>query len=261
MRQLLSTFGDFSRYSLQILRRIFVRRYSINSLLDQMHRIGVESLTVVNLCSFFIGLVLVVQTVALLARFGAREQITTILTASFVREIGPVFSAIMFAGRIGTSIAAEIGSMVVSEQVDAYRAFGADPLTKLAVPRVLGTALMLPALTIIACVVGVFSGFLVVVFDMGVSRSVYVTTALEALTPLDVVGCVTKGGTFGLLIGLIATYTGLRTERAAEAVGATTTTTMVRCVLGVLVVDLFLTKLFLTLGDFQPWTLSFSHGT
>jgi phospholipid/cholesterol/gamma-HCH transport system permease protein len=157
----------------------------------------------------------------------------------------------MFSGRIGTSIAAEIGSMVVTEQIDAYRSFGADPLARLGVPRVLATALMLPALTVIACVVGIFSGFLVVVFQMGVSRPSFVQTVRDSLYPLDVVACVTKAAAFGLAIGLIATYTGFRTARATEAVGHSTTRTMVRCVLGILVIDLFLPKVFLYLQEWR----------
>ena len=248
MRELFETLGDFSRYSLGIVRRIFGPNYLFSALTRQMHRIGVESLTVVNLCAFFIGLVLVIQTTALLARFDAKTEVSTILSASFIREIGPVFAAIMFAGRIGTGIAAEIGSMVVTEQIDAYRAFGADPLARLGAPRVLATALLLPALPIIACVVGVFSGFLVVVFQLGVSKENFVAKAVAALGTIDLVACVVKAGVFGLMIGLIATYTGFRTSRETEAVGLATTATMVRCVLTILFTDLFLTKLFLNLG-------------
>ena len=248
MREFFTTIGNFSRYTLKIVPRIFSRKYDFDTLLAQMHRIGVESLTVVNLCSFCIGLVIVVQTIALLTRFGAKSQVSTIVAASFVREIGPVFAAIMFAGRIGTGIAAEIGSMVVTEQIDAYRVFGSDPLAKLAAPRVLATALMLPALTAIACVVGIFSGFLVVVFEEDVARSSFTATTFDVLTVLDIVACMTKAGVFGLLIGLIATFTGFRTARATEAVGIAATKTMVRCVLTILAADLFLTQLFLILG-------------
>lgn len=248
MREFFSTIGNFSRYTAKIVPRIFSRKYDFDSLVAQMHRIGVESLTVVNLCSFCIGLVIVVQTMALLARFGAKPQVSTILSVSFVREIGPVFAAIMFAGRIGTGITAEIGSMVVTEQIDAYRVFGSDPLGRLAAPRVLATALMLPALTAIACVVGIFSGFLVVVFEEEIARASFTQTTFEALTVLDIVACMTKAGVFGFTIGLIATYTGFQTPRATEAVGVSTTQAMVRCVLTILVADLFLTQLFLTLG-------------
>ncbi len=248
MTRFFSALGDFGIYANRILRRILRPEFRADALVYQMHRIGVESLSVVNLCAFFIGLVLVIQTGALLAKFGAKGEVSTILSASFVREIGPVFAAIMFAGRIGTGIAAEIGSMVVTEQIDAYRAFGVDPHARLAAPRVAATALMLPALTVCACVVGIFSGYLVVVFQMGYSRETYVHSVLRALGQLDIIACVTKAGVFGLLIGLLSTYTGFRTKRATEAVGESATTTMVRCVLGILVLDLMLTQFFLGLG-------------
>lgn len=247
MKSFFSELGQFVRYSLGVIGRCFSGGYSLRALKDQMYRIGVESLTVVNLCSFFIGMVLVIQTAAELARFGAKTEVSSIISAAFVREIGPVFAAIMFTGRIGTGIAAEIGSMVVTEQIDAYRVFGADPVARLAVPRVLATVLMLPALTVIASVVGIFSGFLLAVFYMKVSGSLYLNSGLESIYTLDVVACVTKGAVFGLLIGLIATYTGFRTRRATEAVGVSTTTTMVQGVLAVLVVDLMLTQFFLLL--------------
>lgn len=248
MKAFFSTLGDFGVFSGKVVRRLFSRRYSFSSLLGQMHRIGVESLTVVNLCAFFIGLVLVLQTYSLLARFGAQGQVATIVSAAFVREIGPVFAAIMFAGRVGTGIAAEISSMVVTEQIDAYRTFGTDPIARLAAPRVLATVLMLPALTVIADVVGVFSGYLLAVFQFGAAGNVYLHNSLQALEPLDVVASVAKAVGFGLLIGLIATYIGFRTRRATEAVGESTTQTMVVAVLAVLGADLVITKCFLAVG-------------
>jgi phospholipid/cholesterol/gamma-HCH transport system permease protein len=248
MRSFLSSLGDFAIFSNQVTRRVFSRRYTPKSLVDQMQRIGVESLTVVNLCAFFIGLVLVLQTYYMLARFGAKAEVGRIVSAAFVREIGPVFAAIMFAGRIGTGIAAELGSMVVTEQIDAYRAFGTDPIGKLAAPRVLATFLMLPALTMIANVIGIFSGYMLAVLQLGISGDVYLQNSLRALTPLDMVSSVTKGACFGLSIGLVATYIGFRTERATDAVGLSTTKTMVTSVLSILILDLILTKFFLLLG-------------
>jgi len=249
MQRFFSAFGEFALFSAGVIRRVFTGRYSFAALTHQMHRIGVESLTVVNLCAFFIGLVLVVQTESMLRRFGAEGQVSMVVTASFVREIGPVFAAIMFTGRIGTGIAAEIGSMVVTEQIDAYRVFGADPIARLAVPRVLGTMLMLPALTVIANVVGIFSGFLLVVFDLGEPGSLYLSRALSSLTKLDIISCLVKGLVFGLVVGLIATNVGFRTARATEAVGVSTTRTMVQGVLAILVVDLVITKGFLLFGE------------
>ena len=134
MKPFLISVGDFGIFSGGVFKRIAVRKTFSGELLRQMYRVGVNSLSVVDLCAFFIGLVLVLQTSSLLARFGAEGQVATIVGAAFVREIGPVFAAIMFAGRVGTGVAAEISSMVVTEQVDAYRAFGIDPVSKLALP-------------------------------------------------------------------------------------------------------------------------------
>jgi len=248
MKSFFCALGDFAVFAARVLRRMLTGGYRLRALTDQMHRIGVESLTVVNLCAFSIGLVLVVQTTALLARFSATAELPGILTTAFVREIGPIFAAIMFIGRIGTGIAAEIGSMVVTEQIDAYRMFGADPLARLAAPRVLAMTIMLPALTVIACVVGVCSGYFVSFLDAGASATLYLGKALGSLTLLDVVGLLVKGATFGLLIGLVATHMGFRVRPATEAVGAAATNTMVRGVLVVLVTDLLLTKFFLLVG-------------
>jgi len=247
MKRFFSDLGAFCLFSLAVLRKVFTRRYAFSACTEQMHRIGVEAISVVNLCSFFIGLVLVIQTAAQLARFGAKTEVSAIVFASFIREIGPVFAAIMFAGRSGTSIAAEIGSMVVTEQIDAYTVFGADPVAKLAVPRVLATALMLPALTAIACVVGIASGFLLAVVHLGLDGSRYLKNGFDVITGMDIIACLTKGVVFGLLVGLIATNIGFRTERATEAVGTSTTKTMVHSVLAILLVDLLLAQFFLIL--------------
>lgn len=249
MERFFSGLGDFCRFSWLVARRVFARRTRVSACVEQMYRIGVESVTVVNLCSFFIGLVLVLQTAAELSRFGAKSQVSSIIWASFVREIGPVFAAIMFTGRSGTSIAAELGSMVVTEQIDAYRALGADPISRLVVPRVLATALMLPALTVIACLVGIFSGYVLSTVHLGVSGDIYLQYGAETLTHLDVVVCLAKGFAFGIVVGLISTWLGLRTTQATESVGAATTKTMVAGVLTILIVDLFLTQLFLVIQD------------
>jgi phospholipid/cholesterol/gamma-HCH transport system permease protein len=248
MRSFFSALGKFSLYAAHVFRRIFSKEYSARSVTYQMHRIGVESLTVVNLCAFFIGLVLVVQTESMLKRFGAQAEVGKVVTASFVREIGPVFAAIMFAGRIGTGIAAEIGSMVVTEQIDAYRVFGADPYARLGLPRVLASTLMLPALTVIANVVGIFAGYLLVVVQIGEPGTLYLRSAVSVLTQMDVATCLVKGLVFGLGIGLIATHVGFATARATEAVGTAATKTMVQAVLTILIADLAITKAFLILG-------------
>ncbi len=137
---------------------------------------------------------------------------------------------------------------MVTEQIDAYRVFGADPVAKLAVPRVLATTLMLPALTVLASLVGIFGGFLLAKFHLGVDGSLYLQKGFETITRIDILGCITKGFVFGLLVGLISTWTGFRTERTADAVGTSATKTMVSGVLTILIVDLALTRIFLVLS-------------
>ena len=248
MTRFFTAFGDFAIFTARVVVRGVRPHGGFRGLRTQLHRVGVESLTVVNLCAFGIGLVMVLQSAYLLRRYGAEAQVATLMSASFVREIGPVFSAVMFAGRVGTGIAAELASMVVTEQVDAYRAFGTDPIGRLAAPRVLATTLMLPALTAIANVVGIFSGFLMGTLELGVSPEVYLANTRDALTAWDVVSSLSKGATFGFLVGAIATFKGFRTRRATDAVGESTTETMVACVLSILLADVVLTKLFLFIG-------------
>jgi len=249
MRAFLTTFGDFGIFSGGVLRRVFRRPGGGAAILRQMQRVGVDSLTVVNLCAFFIGLVFALQSAYVLGKFGAKAQVAKIVSSAFVKEVGPVFAAIMFAGRVGTGITAEIGSMVVTEQVDAYRAFGVDPISRLAAPRVIATTLMLPALTAIAVTVSIFAGYLISMSELGVSGSVYLSDSWAALWPLDIVATICKSAVFGLLIGLIATYHGFNTPRATEAVGAATTRSMVNSVLVVLFADFVLSKFFLSLMD------------
>jgi phospholipid/cholesterol/gamma-HCH transport system permease protein len=247
LRKSFTELGEFAFFAASSIARLVGPAARSREGLRQMHRLGVDSLTVVNLCCFFIGLVLVLQTTVVLARYGAKGQVSAMLAVSFVREIGPVFASIMFAGRVGTGISAEIGSMVVTEQIDAYRAFGADPVALLGAPRILACTVMLPALTAIGCVVGITSGYLVGMLEGTITPQWFLNEVFDNLEALDIVACLVKATFFGLVIGLIATFTGFRVPRATEAIGAATTTTMVRCVIAILVADVVLTKFFLLL--------------
>jgi len=171
--------------------------------------------------------------------------VSSIIGVSFIREIGPVFAAIMYTGRIGTGIAAELGSMVTTEQVDALRVMGVDPMRRLVAPRVLASVVMLPALTAVSCLVGVFAGYVAAAGAVGMLPRQFLEKAMEKLGPIDIASSLVKAVAFGLLIGLVATYMGMRSERSTEAVGVATTRTMVAGVLGILVVDFILTKVFL----------------
>jgi phospholipid/cholesterol/gamma-HCH transport system permease protein len=243
----LVSLGDFARFSGGVFRALGSRRFSARALIQQMDRVGVESLTVINLCSFFISMVLVIQIAAILSRFGAKTEVSSVIGISFVREIGPVFAAIMFTGRIGTGIAAELSSMLATEQIDALQVMGANPMAILVAPRVLAATLMLPVLTVVADLVGIFSGFLAALFTADISPGEFLRKALENLTRLDLATSLTKALFFGLLVGLISTYMGLRSAGTTEDVGRSTTRTMVAGVLGILFLDFILTKFFLGL--------------
>ncbi len=246
--RMLATVGDFGFFSAGVFRSLARGGVSWRVLIRQMERVGIESLAVVNLCAFFIGMVLVIQIAAMLSRFGAQTEVSAIIGVSFVREIGPVFAAIMYAGRIGTGIAAELGSMVVTEQVDALRVMGADPADRLVAPRVVASVLMVPALTAVADLVGIFSGYLATWYSVDFGPYEYLQKAMGQLTRLDLLSSLVKATFFGLTISLVATYMGMRVERSTESVGAATTRTMVVGVLGVLVVDFLITKVFLALS-------------
>lgn len=245
--------GRFGTFAWLTARTCILTPPRFRDVLGQMSRIGVDSLTIVNVCAIFTAIVLTLQTAYELMRFGAHLYISRIVGVAFLREIGPVFTALMIAGRIGSGIAAELGSMQVTEQVDALRAMGADPFRRLVAPRVLGTLLMVPALTLITNVLGIAAGLVTARLGLGVTPAEYMSTCLNALIPLDLLSGLLKGACFGLLIGMIATFVGLETERATEAVGSSTTKAMVMCAYAILIGDFVLTKMIFLLADVFPF--------
>lgn len=239
-----ATLSRFVLFSWWTLKTTFRKPPKFRDVLYQMDRIGVDSLTIVNVCAIFIGIVMTLQTGYELMRYGAEISISKIVGVAFLRELGPVFTALMVSGRVGSGMAAELGSMQVTEQVDALRAMGADPIRRLVVPRVLGAVVMVPALTLIADILGIASGLLTANMTVGISLGQYMSACTEAMVLLDVLSGLVKGAVFGLLIGLIATFVGLETERATEAVGRSTTKSMVACAYAILVGDFLMTKAF-----------------
>jgi phospholipid/cholesterol/gamma-HCH transport system permease protein len=190
-------------------------------------------------------MVLAVQTAYSLASYGGSSLIGDLLALSIVRELGPVLTALMVAGRVGAGITAEIGSMTVTEQVDALRVLAANPVKKLVVPRVGALIIALPLLTVVADVVGLFGGMIMAVSEAGQSRAYFVSHALHALRVDDLASGVGKTFFFAFFIGIIACYNGLNAEGGADGVGRATTNTVVTASIAVIVSDFFLTKIFL----------------
>src|SRR5213593_158682 len=167
---------------------IFRRPFYVKDILTQMDLIGVGSLTVVMLTGFFTGAVLTLQTSKTLTTFGAISFTGSLVSVSLVRELGPVLAALMVAGRVGSGMASELGSMLVTEQINAMRALGTDPIKKLVVPRVLATISMLPVLTIVADAIGIIGGLIVALSILHITANLYLSRAWDALDYMDLFG-------------------------------------------------------------------------
>lgn len=221
------------------------RPFELDLWMEQLFHLGVKSLTITNLTLLFTGMVLALQTAYSLAAYGGQAFVGDIVALSVVRELGPVLTALMVAGRVGAGVTAELGSMAVTEQVDAMRALAANPVKKLVVPRVGALVVVLPMLTALAITVALFGGLLMAMLEIGQSRLYFMNHVLSSLTVPDIVSGVGKTVFFAFFIGIIACYNGLRASGGADGVGKATTSTVVMSSISVIVSDFFLTKLFM----------------
>jgi phospholipid/cholesterol/gamma-HCH transport system permease protein len=213
----------------------------------QFDQIGVRSLSIVAITSLFIGMVLALQTAYSLSDFGGSLFIGKVVSLSLIRELAPVLMALMVGGRVGAGIAAELGTMKVTEQIDALRALATNPVRKLVVPRVLATTIMMPLLTTLACFIGILGGLIIAVGSLHLSSNFYIRSVIETVKYNDLASGIGKTFFFGFAIGLIACFNGLSTTGGADGVGRSTTATVVTASITVLILDFFLTKLFLFL--------------
>ena len=236
---------DLSFLTAKAFAGIFRRPFYVKDILTQMDLIGVGSLTVVMLTGFFTGAVLTLQTSKTLSTFGAVGFTGSLVSVSLVRELGPVLASLMVAGRVGSGMASELGSMLVTEQINAMRALGTDPIKKLVVPRVLATVSMLPVLTIVADAIGVAGGLAIAVFILHISPNLYLNRAWDALKYMDLFGGILKPLVFGATLAIVSCYCGLRTHGGTQGVGRSTTQAVVSSSILILIFDLFLTRLIL----------------
>ncbi len=225
--------------------RAVKRPHYFREIIVQMDTVGVGSLMIIILTGVFTGGVLALQTSSTLQTFGATGVTGTLVMTSMVREMGPVLASLMLAGRVGSAIAAELGSMVVSEQVDAMRALGTDPIKKLVWPRIFALVVMTPALTLVADIVGAVGGWAVASALMNVASSVYISSAKDALTYNDIIGGLIKPAVFGFIIATVSCRAGLRTHGGTVGVGRSTTQAVVLSDILILASDFFLSRLIL----------------
>jgi len=219
-------------------------RYDI---VEQFDAIGVQSLTVVLLTGFFTGAVLALQSGLTLDQFGARPVVGRLVSASMIKELGPVLTGLMLCGRVGSGIAAELGSMVVTDQINALRALGTDPVRKLLVPRMMAGIIMAPVLTVISDFVGIIGGWIVARFQLQVASGVYWSSILQALYMQDVWMGLAKPFILGFVIVSVACHVGLRTTGGTQGVGISTTKAVVAGSVVVIAMDFFVTRIMISL--------------
>lgn len=226
---------------------VFTSRFELRLFVYQMEQLGVKSLGIAAATSIFIGIVMAIQFAFSLERFGARDTVGRIVALAEVRELAPSLTALVVGSRIGAGMAAELGSMKVTEQIDAIRALGADPIKKLVVPRLLAGLVVMPLLTCFALVLGVFSAMIVSKLSFGVSMTFFLSSAVDTVGIMDLASGLGKTPVFGFLIAMLGCYFGLSTDGGTEGVGRSTTAAVVVVSIGVLMADAVLTQLFLGL--------------
>jgi phospholipid/cholesterol/gamma-HCH transport system permease protein len=239
---------DYSQLAAQSVTNLFHPPYYWSDVLDQMDIIGVGSLPIVVLTGFFIGAVMVLQTAAQFERFGQTALTADVVSLALVRELGPTITGLLVAGRNSSGIASELGSMIVTEQVDAMRAMGTDPTRKLVTPRVVATVLMLPLLTAMADFVGLIGGYVVSSFTLRLGAVAFWTRALDALVFSDLMQGLSKPLVFGFILSTVGCYQGLTVRGGTQGVGRATTQAVVASSVFILVTNFFLTKIMLFLA-------------
>ncbi|PWC52798.1 ABC transporter permease [Azospirillum sp. TSO22-1] len=213
-------------------------------IIRQMIDIGYYSLPVVGLTALFTGMVLALQSYSGFSRFQAEGAIATVVVLSVTRELGPVLAGLMVAGRIGAAMAAEIGTMRVTEQIDALSTLSTNPFKYLVAPRLIAGTTMLPLLVLIADVIGVFGGFLVSVYRLDFNASSYITRTWQFLEPVDVISGLVKAAVFGFVISLMGCYFGYKSRGGAQGVGQATTNAVVAASILILVFNYLITGMF-----------------
>jgi phospholipid/cholesterol/gamma-HCH transport system permease protein len=244
---ILEYLGGLGTLLSQTAHAAVTRPFYASEIVAQMDELGVKSLSITGITAFSVGMVLALQTAYALAAFGGKMFIGQVVAVSLVRELGPVLTSLMVGGRVGSGITAELGSMTVTEQVDALRSMAISPVRRLVLPRVLAVIIMLPILTAIADVLGILGGLFIAVVDLQLTPSDYLNSIWNHLAIQDITSGIAKTVFFGLEVALIGCYNGLQVSGGASSVGQATTRTVVLASISILISDFFLTKLFLSI--------------
>lgn len=240
----LEKLGDIILFTLKALKHCFLPPIYPRLILRQFLQIGYYSLPVVGLTAIFSGAVLALQSYSGFSRFNAEGAIANVVVLSITRELGPVLAGLMVAGRVGASMAAEIGTMKVTEQLDALRTLSTNPFKYLIAPRVIAGVLMLPLLVLVADIIGVLGGYLVSISSLGFSPGPYLNSTIQFLEYIDVVSGLVKAAFFGLVISIMGCYFGYHSKGGAEGVGIATTNSVVSASIMILLLNYVITGMF-----------------
>jgi phospholipid/cholesterol/gamma-HCH transport system permease protein len=246
-RESLAWYGGLGLLSLRVARNLALPPTYLWLVAREIDTIGVRSVVVALTAALFTGMVLALQSAVNMARFGAENYVGPVVALSILRELGPVLTAILVGGKVASGITAELGSMKVTEQIDALRAIGVNYVKRLIVPRLMAAVLVFPVVTVLADGVGLLGGMLIAVFDRSIDVYVYWNTISYWVVMKDFLTGIAKSIVFGAIVTLIGCYNGLATEGGTEGLGQSTTATVVQVAMGVIISDFFLTKLLLFL--------------
>ncbi len=239
--------GQVAMLLSRAIRALLTTRFEGRAFVYQMEQLGVRSLGIASATAVFVGIVMSIQFAFSLEKFGARDTVGRIVGLSEARELAPSLTALVVGCRIAAGMAAEIGSMAVTEQIDAIRALGADPIRKLVVPRLLASTLVLPMLTCFALVLGLLAAMGVTRLTFGIPMGFFLSSAMDSVTMKDFFAGLGKTPFFGVIIALVGCHFGLQTRGGTEGVGRSTTAAVVTVAIAVLIADAVLTQLFLSL--------------
>lgn len=241
------TIGGLTDFSIRFFLEVFRPPHEIKEILKHMDELGVKTFSIVSITGLIIGLVLGMQSQPVLARFGAEMFLPGMISLSVIRELGPVLTALIFAGRVASGIGAELGSMKVTEQIDALEVSAVDPFRFLVVTRVIATTFMLPLLTIYVNFIAIIGGYISVIITKNMTFSYYSQLALDAITFSDVIPAIAKTFVFGFIVGIVGSYLGFNATKGTEGVGKASTTSVVISSLLILLVDSVMVRLTILL--------------
>ncbi len=247
LRRTVVWYGGVGLLTTQVFRSLALPPKYFRLVVQEIEVMGVRSLGVALTAAIFTGMVFTIQSAVNMGRFGAESYVGPVAALAILRELGPVLTAILVGGKVASGITAELGSMMVTEQIDALRTLGVNYIKRLVVPRVLAALVVFPLLTVLADAVGVLGGMLIMFLERGADMYAYWNITTYWVVPKDFLTGVGKAVFFGVIVTLIGCYNGLSTEGGTEGLGRATTATVVHVTMGVIVSDFFITKLFLTL--------------